>query len=294
MFARANAVLGFGANGSYTIKGHLRVVFNQPLEGTLMKAVSEPEVWRSEITLPGYSEVVVRNGERSWIRRSTDFTPLQVRELVTALQPHLKVSEKEKVEKVTVEVVRTTRAKCVKLKMKEWDREVCMDATTGLPLLTKSSWGRREQVDYEGYSAVGGRQFPTNIRVTEAGKLVAEFTLDSVSLDMPDKSLFDPLPDAVAWPVCDESKIKPPVPISTPDPDYPEVERRNRVQGIVVVQALIDEHGQTHDVVVVRSLNPRLDGEAKAAVLKWRFQPAMCGSTPIPKEMSIEVAFRLY
>ena len=57
---------------------------------------------------------------------------------------------------------------------------------------------------------------------------------------------------------------------------------------------VVDEQGQTHDIVVIRSLNSLLDGEAKAAVSKWRFKPAMCGTTPISHEMKVEVAFRLY
>ena len=197
-------------------------------------------------------------------------------------------------EKVTDEKVGGAPARCVKLRTKEWKREVCLDVATGLLLRYKNSWGISREVDYEGYSSFGAKQFPRSIRLREGGKLVAEFSLDSVSMEPPDKSLFEPLPGAVVWPACDDSKIKPPVPIYTPDPNYPEVERRDKVQGIVVVKAIIDEHGETHDVVVARSVNPRLDDEAKAAVLKWRFKPAMCDSTPIPREMNIEVAFRLF
>jgi len=300
LFARANGALGFGASSPYTVKGHIRVAelgeggVIQSQEGTFSKFVLRAGVSRSEITLPAYSEIVVRNGERQWIRRNVPFTPVRVERLVAALGPHLTIYDKDKVEKVLEEVIGGVHSKCVTLRTKVGNREVCMDATTGLPLREKSSSGFQEQVDYESYSVYGDKQFPHTIHVTEAGAIVAEFSLESLSADLPDKSLFDPLADAVVLPVCDDMKIKPPVPISTPDPAYPETDRRNRVQGVVLLQMVIDEEGKTHNVMVIRSLNPRLDAEAKAAVLKWRFQPAMCDTSPVSRGMKVEVAFRLY
>ncbi len=295
LFAHANSLMGLDQSGEgapYTVKGHFHLLLNQPVDGTLFKAVlRQRDTWRSEISFPGYSEVVVRNGDRKWVRRNFGFTPLRVKRLVEALPAPLTISEKEKVEKVKEEMAGQTRAKCVKLREKGVEREVCIDATTGLPLYTKSSWGVREEVDYESYTRVGDKEFPQQIRLAEGGKLIAELSLDSLSLDSPDKSLFEPLQDAKVWPVCNDTKA--PVPISTPDPYYTDVDRRKGVQGVVAVQAVIDETGQTHDVTVIRSLTPGLDSSAQAAVSKWRFKPAMCGNTPIPVEMSIEVSFRL-
>jgi hypothetical protein len=37
-----------------------------------------------------------------------------------------------------------------------------------------------------------------------------------------------------------------------------------------------------------------LDEKALEAVLKYRFKPAMKGSTPVPVMISVEVNFRLY
>jgi len=291
LFARANSALGLVG----IAKGHLSMAdvraggVNQPKEGTFLMAVLSDDISRWEINLPGYSEVVVRNGKRRWTRRNAGFTPLRIVRLLDALPPRLEIKAHEKVERVTEEKFGATEAKCVKLGAQSWIREVCVDATTGLPLRQNFSG---LQVDYGGYYAFGDKQFPRNVRVREAGNLVAEFSLDSLSTDLPDKSLFDPLQDAL---FCDDlTKTKPPVPVWTPDPYYPEAVRRARVQGVVVLQTVIDEQGHASNLVVIRSLDPSLDGEAKAAVSKWRFRPAMCGDTPTSVEMKVEVAFRLY
>lgn len=291
LFARADGLLGLGqpTSGPYTLRGHFHLVLNQPVDGTVLRVVlREREVWRTEVSFPGYSETVVRNGNQKWVRRSGLFTP-RVEELVAALQPHFEVHEKEKVEKVTQEMVGSVRATCVKLKAPGFRREMCIAAATGLPFRDKGSSGEQEQVVYESYSGAGDKQFPANVRLTENDKLFAEFWLDSVSVDTPDKSLFQPLPDAVLWPVCD--KMKPPVPISMPEPDYPPSATGLRTQGLVVVHLVIDEQGYTHDVAVTRSLTPVLDKEAVAAVSKWRFKPAICGDTPIPLETNLGVEF---
>ena len=102
LFATANSLLGTGQpkSGPYTLKGHFRLVIAQPVEAPIQRAVlSEHEEWRTEISFPGYSETVLRNGSRTWRRRDAIFTPPRVGELLV-LKPHFEVQEKEKVEKV--------------------------------------------------------------------------------------------------------------------------------------------------------------------------------------------------
>lgn len=86
----------------------------------------------------------------------------------------------------------------------------------------------------------------------------------------------------------------PPKPIYTPDPAYSVAARRDRVQGIVVVQLNLDADGIPHDMKVVRSLRPDLDDKAIQAVGKWRFHPAMKDGKPIAVSIKVEVLFRLY
>jgi len=85
-----------------------------------------------------------------------------------------------------------------------------------------------------------------------------------------------------------------PRPTYTPDPEYTEAARRDRVQGIVVVKLNLDADGTPHDIKVVRGLRPDLDPKAVEAVAKWRFIPAMKDGTPFATPLTVEVLFRLH
>jgi protein TonB len=87
--------------------------------------------------------------------------------------------------------------------------------------------------------------------------------------------------------------VTPPKPIYTPDPEYTEAARRDRVQGTVVVHLNLATDGTTHDIKVVRGLRPDLDKKAVEAVTKWKFQPAMKDGAPVATSITVEVAFRL-
>lgn len=89
------------------------------------------------------------------------------------------------------------------------------------------------------------------------------------------------------------SGITPPRPISTPDPEYTESARADKVQGTVVLWVILDGHGNVNRAGVARSLRPDLDDAALNAVRAWRFQPATKDGQPVPVLIHVEVHFRL-
>lgn len=86
----------------------------------------------------------------------------------------------------------------------------------------------------------------------------------------------------------------PPHALSAPDPEYDEEARQARVQGTVVLWAVISEDGLTEDVRVQRSLHPGLDRKAIEAVRRWKFKPATFEGNPVKVQVNIQVNFRLY
>jgi TonB family protein len=62
---------------------------------------------------------------------------------------------------------------------------------------------------------------------------------------------------------------------------------RNDAQ--VVLQLNIDQKGKAHDIEVVKSLNPELDGPVVAAVRGFRFRPATLDNQAVPVSMSLTV-----
>lgn len=88
---------------------------------------------------------------------------------------------------------------------------------------------------------------------------------------------------------------KQPVLIHSVEAEFSDEARRNKYQGVVVIQIIIDAQGMPQNPRVVRSLGMGLDEKAIEAVKMYRFKPALKdGKTPVPVRMNIEVNFRLY
>ncbi len=87
--------------------------------------------------------------------------------------------------------------------------------------------------------------------------------------------------------------VSQPVPIYKPEPEYSEEARKAKYSGTVLLSLVIDEHGNTRDIHVVRPLGLGLDEKAIEAVAKWRFRPAMKGGRPVAVQAQVEVNFRL-
>jgi protein TonB len=75
-------------------------------------------------------------------------------------------------------------------------------------------------------------------------------------------------------------------------PVYPEIARRNRVEGIVLIQAIIGPDGEVRDVRVLRSV-ALLDQAALEAVRQWRYTPPLLNGVPVPVIMTVTVSFQL-
>ena len=68
--------------------------------------------------------------------------------------------------------------------------------------------------------------------------------------------------------------VQPPVKISAPSPQYTEIARKARIQGVVIVEAIIDKAGAVTNVKILKGLPMGLDTAAADAVKKWKFKPA--------------------
>ena len=75
-------------------------------------------------------------------------------------------------------------------------------------------------------------------------------------------------------------------------PTYPEIAKRARVQGTVILEATISPQGRVTDVKVLRGI-PMLDEAAMGAVRQWTYSPTLLNGVPVPVIMSVTVNFRL-
>ena len=70
--------------------------------------------------------------------------------------------------------------------------------------------------------------------------------------------------------------------ISRVRPNYTPEAMQRKIQGTVVLEAIVGADGRPYDVRVVRSLDARgLDEEAVLAAKQWRFNPGRLGETPV-------------
>jgi protein TonB len=73
---------------------------------------------------------------------------------------------------------------------------------------------------------------------------------------------------------------------------YPEIARSARIEGLVIVEATIDERGVVTDARVLRSV-PLLDPAALVALRQWRYTPTLLNGVPVRVLMTITFHFRL-
>lgn len=77
------------------------------------------------------------------------------------------------------------------------------------------------------------------------------------------------------------------------DPEYTEEARKARLQGIVIIEAIIDTNGNVTSARVLKGMAGGLDRSALAAVEQWRFKPGTMDGKPVPVIFDLMVRFRL-
>jgi TonB family protein len=76
-------------------------------------------------------------------------------------------------------------------------------------------------------------------------------------------------------------------------PHYTGDAMRRKVQGTVVVDAVVLADGTVGDVIIRRSVDPDLDEEVVKATKQWRFKPGTKDGEPVAVEVFIEHTFTL-
>lgn len=75
-------------------------------------------------------------------------------------------------------------------------------------------------------------------------------------------------------------------------PTYPSLARAARIEGTVVLQAIISKQGTIENLKVV-SGHPMLVQAAIDAVREWRYRPYILNNEPVEVETQITVNFSL-
>ena len=123
--------------------------------------------------------------------------------------------------------------------------------------------------------------------------IAEDLTLDE--LDFDDFSNLDAPPPPPSGPrVVFIPYDDPPVAMSPIRPVYPEIAQEAGIEGVVVVQAFIDEKGRVKETLILKGVpNTGLDEAAMAAIRKTRFRPAKQRERAVGVWISIPVNFKL-
>lgn len=87
--------------------------------------------------------------------------------------------------------------------------------------------------------------------------------------------------------------VKAPEKIFQTNPQYTEIARKARIQGVVIVQAIIDKEGNVTNVKVLKGLPMGLEEAAVDAIKQWKFKPATLNGRPVTVYYNLTVNFKL-
>jgi len=89
------------------------------------------------------------------------------------------------------------------------------------------------------------------------------------------------------------SDLAGPEPLRKVDPKYPQELISARVQGEVILYAVIRKDGTVDSIQVVKGVDPQLDQNAMEALAKWKFRPAARNGEPVELETIVRIPFRV-
>jgi TonB family protein len=109
------------------------------------------------------------------------------------------------------------------------------------------------------------------------------------------------IPDAAAplLKVCSKENPSPcadtpPYPIHAPEPQYTREAQDMRIEGTLVLAAVVGDDGKVKRVTVTKGLGGGLEEKAIKTVMKWKLKPAKMNGRPVTVEIKVECEFHLY
>jgi protein TonB len=87
-------------------------------------------------------------------------------------------------------------------------------------------------------------------------------------------------------------RVKPPTWFIRVEPEYPPLARQAHIQGDVLIEVILDEHGSVEEAKVV-SGPPLLIQAALNAVRKWKYEPTYLNDKQVSVQLKVTVTFRI-
>jgi len=165
-----------------------------------------------------------------------------------------------------------------------------------LRVRTSLGFGGAYQTSYNHFVGFQDGFLAKDVEVIHDHKPVVKIHLESVEeLAGIDEQVFTPPADAKFVPrkINIAGGIAAGMLLQKVAPDYPETAREMRLEGVVVLQALISKDGHIRDLHVV-SGPTGLQKSALDAVQQWEYRPYLLNGEPVEVETTINVVFSLH
>jgi protein TonB len=98
---------------------------------------------------------------------------------------------------------------------------------------------------------------------------------------------------AAVGPIYVTGEVVPPEALFAPRPQYTEPARRVRLEGTVILEAVIDRQGAVTELEVLKPMPLGLTEAALVAAKQWRFRPATLRREPVSVYWRLTVTFQL-
>jgi len=246
---------------------------------------------RKETKFLDYTDLEVDRGTTLWVRRSTDFQPMQAAWVEGAFSNFTYLNRAEdELTRYSTTSDHHVQLRCVDLLRDKMALALCFDPDDNLRKVELKD----SQITYEysGYRQAGKKFAPYRMSAKREGQVVFDGTIDLLSLDSNfDPSLLAPPAGAIKRTGC----LNPTLPIlkSKVVPSYPSLARSERQQATVTAYILIASDGTVQNPAIVQTGGQYLDASVLTAVRQWQFQPAKCGDVPIDFEEETSVNFTI-
>lgn len=277
----------FRLTATLTLQG----VTQRPLPGRYEWLVNSEGDWKRDISFGDYRDLQIQRGPTLWIRRSTEFQPLQAAIVQDAFSNFHSLDQPADVfERYFTTSEHHVELRCADVSHGTQARTFCVDPEENLRRIEfKDS---KILYEYSDYRPAGRKFAPYKIVAKRQGTILLEADVKTLSIDpQVDSHLLEPPEGAMKRDGC----LAPTLPVLKDKvlAEYPKIARNGFQQGQVMLYVLIGKDGAVHNVVITQTAGLALDSAALKAVPHWQFEPAKCGGLPVEFETEIPVNFAL-
>ena len=129
---------------------------------------------------------------------------------------------------------------------------------------------------------LGGRVYTVHLNSPNLASATGSWILNFAELEDPDANVLHHPTGELAAPIA----------LREVDPRYPPALAQARVQGEVILYAIIRENGTVDSIQLVRGVDPTLDRNAMDALAKWQFRPATRNGVAVALEAVVSIPFK--